>query len=72
MLTNEAISALIEFGAKTKASIVTSKMIAEDLDRLDMMLLDWKNNPTEQNEIEIIDRFAIEKEETFSEPGDDY
>jgi hypothetical protein len=72
MLTNEAISVLIEFGAKTRASIVTSKMTVEDLERLDIMLMNWKAEPTEQKEQAIISKFAIKGERNGPEPGDDY
>jgi hypothetical protein len=72
MLTNEAISVLIEFGAKTRASIVTSKMTEADLDRLEMMLLDWKAQPTAEKEQAIISKFAIAGERNGPEPGDDY
>jgi hypothetical protein len=72
MLTNEAITILIEFGDKTKASIVTSKMTEADLDRLEMMLLDWKAQPTAEKEQAIISKFAIVREPDSDEPGPDY
>ena len=72
MLTNETTDTLIEFGAKTRAVIVTSKMPELELDRLGTMLMNWKNNPTDQNEKAILDRFAVEQEDDFEEPGNNY
>jgi hypothetical protein len=72
MLTNEGIKALREFGEKTQATIVTAKMNAPELDILETMLLRWKAQPAQELEQEIIDRFAVVREESFETPGPDY
>ena len=72
MLTNKGYDVLIEFSAKTHAIIVTRAMSDSEMERLDMMLRDWKAEPTEQKEQAIISQFAITGERNGPEPGPDY
>jgi hypothetical protein len=57
MLTNNGIDIGGEFLAKTDAIIVTVNMPDVDLERLEIMLLDWKAQPTTEKE-QAIEPFA--------------
>lgn len=72
MLTDKGYDALIEFSDKTHAVIVTRAMPDSDQDRLEIMLLNWKAQPTEQKEQAIISKFAITGERNGPEPGPAY
>jgi hypothetical protein len=72
MLTREGYEALIEFSAKTKAIIVTRAMPDSDQDRLEIMLLNWKVQPTKEKEQAIKSKFAIVRDPDADEPGPDY
>ena len=71
MLTDKGYEAYVKFELKTHAVIVTRAMSDSDFERLDMMLLDWKAQPTEQKERAIISKFAIVRE-GGADPGPDY
>jgi hypothetical protein len=72
MLTDEGLEAWNAFSKKTHAIVVTRAMPDSEMERLDMMLRDWKAEPTEQKEQAIISRFAITEERNGPEPGNDY
>jgi hypothetical protein len=72
MLTDEGLEAWNAFSKKTHAVVVTRAMPDSEIERLDVMLLDWKAEPTEQKEQAIISKFAIKGERNGPEPGDDY
>ena len=72
MLTSKGSEALTIFLDRTHAIIVSRTFSDMDWEVLDVMLRDWRAEPTEQKEQAIINQFAITGERNGPEPGPDY